>query len=196
MNASAPPPDAGGLSPEQRTALADAETGLKSIRRAERVAGINAWTMAIFAGITVLLGLGDPFTMLVGLGLAVISWNEFQGLALLRSLDPVGARRLGWNQIAIMGLVVGYSGVQIWKAMYGAPNESMAELEALAGFEAGWISELTAAAYAAVAVTVSGIQLLTARFHFARGPMLIAWGEETPRWVREVLQVKGASGQA
>lgn len=192
-NADAPPPHEGALSEEQRTALATAEAGLKSVRRAGRLAGINAWTLAIFAGITFLFGLGDPFSMAVGLALGAVGWNEFKGKAMLQGLDPEGGRRLGWNQIAILGIVVAYCGVQIWKAIYGTPDASMAELEELAGFEPGWLSELTATAYAAVAVIVGGIQLLTARFHFARQVELTAWRRSTPAWVREVLEMKGGS---
>ncbi len=192
-DAHTPPPPSGALSPAQRDALAAAEIGLKSVRRADRLAGINAWTMGIFAGITVLFGLGDPFSMAVGLSLGAVAWNEFQGRALLQKLDPEGARRLAWNQIAIMGVVTVYCGVQIWKALYGTPDASMAQLEELAGFEPGWLSELTATAYVAVVVIVDGIQLLTARFHFRRQAELIAWRRETPPWVREVLELKGGA---
>lgn len=189
MSSDTPPPSTGALSAEQRDALAAAEVGLKSVRRAARMAGINAWTMAIFAGITLLFGLGDAFSMAVGLALGGVAWNEFQGRNMLRGLDPEGAKRLGWNQVVILGLVVVYCGVQIWKALYGTPDTSMAELEELAGFEPGWLSELTATAYIAVAVIVSGVQLLTARFHFARIAELKAWARTTPAWVREVLEV-------
>ena len=185
--ATPPPTGPGGLSAEQRDALDHARARLAPVRRARRLASVNAWTLAIFAGLTLLFGLGDPFNMLVGVLLGGAAWNEFQGRAGLDALEPAGARRLGWNQIVILGIVVLYCGVAFWKARYGPINAQYAELEELAGFEEGWISDLTATAYLIVAVAVAGIQLLTARFHFAREAVLRAHAAETPAWVREVL---------
>ena len=45
----------------------------------------------------------------MGMGLAIVAWNEFRGRDLLREFDPHGTRLLGWNQVGLIALVVAYS---------------------------------------------------------------------------------------
>ena len=65
----------GGLTPEQLTELADARRRGTKIRRAISVAKFDAWTIAIFAGFTLMSAIFSWSGAVLGIGMVVrISW--------------------------------------------------------------------------------------------------------------------------
>jgi hypothetical protein len=103
-------PDANPLSPDQLQALASARRRARKLSRTAGVARFSGWTMAIFAALTVAGSLcGDVGALLVGIGLGVIAYHELRGAQLLRQFDQRGPRRLGYNQLALAGLLVAYA---------------------------------------------------------------------------------------
>lgn len=173
------------LSEEQRERLREAGGRLDEILRAARVASFTAWTVAIFGGISLLLGLTSPIGAAVGAALLAVAWNEFRGRRLLRALSPEGARVLGWNQLALLVVVILYCGWSVWSVRSG-PGPEVRQLQELAGLPADFVSEMATVMYAAVAAIVAIVQGLLARYHFARGPRLEAYLDETPRWIVDV----------
>jgi hypothetical protein len=79
---------------------------IRRIRRARFVAATNGGLLAAGAFVSLLLALGDPWSAVPGLVLAVFAFFEFQGRAALARLDPSAPRRLAINQIAL-GIVLG-----------------------------------------------------------------------------------------
>jgi len=107
------------LSPEHLWQIAEARKSSKKIRRAVSVARFDGWTLALAAGLTFVLSIGDLSGMAIGLVLAVIAGVELYSANRLRSLDPQAARVLGFNQVALALLLIIYSSWQIYAAMTG-----------------------------------------------------------------------------
>jgi len=173
------------LTPEQLATLRDAGERAKGILSAAKVAAFNGWTIAIFAGLTVLFGLTSPLLLALGAGMGVVARNEFRGRSLLRAFDARGPRLLTRNQLGFMALVVAYCGWSLVRT-YTHPDPQWAELQELAGFEAGYIQDLVAAAYgAAILLTVLFVGL-NARYYARRIAMVEKYVADTPAWVLEL----------
>ncbi len=183
--------DTGPLSAEQKEQIVAASTALHALLRPTRVARANAWTIAIFGVLTILWGLVAGGGLVVGAALLAVAWNELRGVRRLRTLDPEGARILGWNQVILAAVVGGYCAAAIMNAA-AAPDPSMAELEELAGFSADLVAEITMVVYGGVAVLVAIVQALLARWHLRAGSRLAEFVAETPPWIVEVLRASTA----
>lgn len=177
----------GGLSPEQQAALEKARLALKPIERSTRYATLTYWTVGGFGVLTLLWGLmAGAGGLVVGVALVAVAWNEKRGRDRLRSLDPEGARILGWNQIILAVVITLYlAGVIVRSQTVTDP--SVRELEDLVGMDSGTVAQLTAMIYGAVIVIVDVIQALTARFHFARQAMVEAVRRDSPDWALDLL---------
>lgn len=173
------------LTPEQRAALDDARQRAKGILSAAKVATFNGWTIGVFAALTLLFGFTSPVLVVLAAGMGVVARNELRGRSLLRAFEPQGPRLLVRNQLGLMALVVGYCAWSL-VSIYTHPDPEWAELQELAGFDAGFMQNLFAAAYgAAIVVTVLFVGL-NARYYARRTPMLERYLAETPAWVVEM----------
>lgn len=173
------------LTPEQRATLQDARGRAKGILSAAKVAAFNGWTIGIFAVLTVLFGLTSPVLLALGVGMGIVARNEFRGRVLLRAFDPGGPRLLVRNQIGFMGLVVAYCAWSLLRT-YVHPDPQWAQLEDLAGLQAGFIRGMVAAGYGgAILLTVLFVGL-NARYYARRTAMLSTYLAETPPWVLEL----------
>src|SRR4051794_19241609 len=94
----APPPN---VSPEHLRQLAAARADAKKVRRAISVANFDGWTIGAFGALTLLLGLTDPSSIAMGLGMIAVAWIELRGASRLKRLDSSAGRMLGMNQIAL-----------------------------------------------------------------------------------------------
>src|SRR5437868_10327370 len=98
----APATGPGPLSPEHIQALADGRLRAKKLRRAASVATMSGWTMAFFAFCTLVCVLfGDFVSLVMGVGLGVVAYNELRGGAMLRRFDLRGPKLLGYNQFGL-----------------------------------------------------------------------------------------------
>jgi hypothetical protein len=183
----APTHEEGPLSAEQRQELARASEQARKLMGAAKVAAFNAWTFAIFAGLSILFGLvGRSFVgLVVGVALAVIARNEFHGRSMLLDYRPGGPRLLARNALWLMGLIILYCLWAIHSART-APNPSYAQLEEAAGFDQGYITRLTVFGYGAVIVLSAILQGLLSRYYNRRATMLDQYLAETPAWVVEI----------
>src|SRR5438046_10066977 len=112
-----PPSAPGPLSPQQLRELADARTAHKYIRRAVNVALFDGWTVAVFAIINCICGLGDFQSMLVGAVLGVIGFVEIRGASQLRRLDQTAPPRLAINQILLRLPLRAYAARRIFASL-------------------------------------------------------------------------------
>lgn len=171
------------LTPEQRQALADAKERAKPLTGANRTATFNIWTIGAFAVLTILFGLFSLTALVLGVGMAVVTWNEYRGRALLRAFDPAGPRLLGRNQLGLMGLIIVYA---LW-SMYQTtanPDPELAQMDQILGGDtAGLVAELTVYVYVGVIVLTGLFQGLLARYYFKRIAMVEAYVRDTPAWV-------------
>ena len=90
------------LSAADMHAYEDSRLRLKKINRAAGVARFNGWTSGIFAVFSLLGGLFSLTSFLLGVALAIVSYNEFKGGKRLQLLDRDAARTLGHNQIGFL----------------------------------------------------------------------------------------------
>lgn len=198
-----PPPLPGPLSPEDLRALAEANARTKKIRAACRVAAFNGWTFAIFAVGSAMFGLAarlmgewDWLSWIVAAALAVIASNEFAGRRMLQRLDDRGATLLGWNQIALLVLVVGYCVWQLHDASRQA-DEYTRQFRAypevtrmLGGMNIGHMMQsfswLLYGSVIAVSVVYQGVG---AWYYFRRGGLIREYLASTPAWVVDVQRI-------
>lgn len=184
---------AGPLTAEQHEQLADARERARSFMGAVRAATFNVWSIGIFAALTLLFGVFSLTALVLGVGLAVVTWNEYRGRKLLRGFDPAGPRLLGRNQLGLMALIVVYA---LW-SMHQArahPDPGLEQMdEILGGDTSGLVASLTTIVYVGV-IAITGIfQGLMARYYFKRIPMVEAYVRETPDWVLELQRTADLS---
>ncbi len=119
--AGTPSPGGLALTPEQLEAIGLARHQGRKIGRAASVATFSGWSMACFAGLTLLSGLfffSLP-ALLLGIGMSVIAYVELRGARRLRRFDLGAPRQLGLNQIALGVLLFGYGLWGLLHALFG-----------------------------------------------------------------------------
>lgn len=184
------------LTPEHLAALLVARARGKKVSRAVAVARFDGWSVAAFAFLTFLFGIGSPSSMLIGGLMGVIAFVELRAAAELRQMRPDAARTLGLNQMALAVLLVCYAAWRIYLEMNGAgeyaeivaadvqlaemlkPVQSLTRLFALA-LNSGII---------AFAVFAQGGMAL---YYFSRAKHVRAYLQQTPAWVLAVQQAGG-----
>ena len=191
------PPDSpsttngGPLSPEQREELARANERAKKVLGAARVATFNGWAIGVFAAVSLLFAVFSLTALVMGVGMAIVAWNEFRGRMLLRRFDSHGPRLLGRNQLGFMGLLIGYGLWSIYSTLTN-PIAQLEELEAIAGPIGELVTTLTLTVYGAVILLSLLIQGLNARYYFARTKLVHDYLNATPAWIIDLQRSTSA----
>jgi hypothetical protein len=184
----APQAPSGPLSANNLRELELAQRRAKRIRRAIGVARFNGWTIGSFAGLSLLLGIFSLTSLLVGLALAVVSYNEFSGAKALQRFDSAAPRRLGLNQIGLCCVVILYSLWSIYSTLTG-PNPYEAAMAAggqaveILGSIEQLQNTLTFGVYGAVIVLSIIFQGGMAWYYFTRKRLVRGYVSETPGWI-------------
>lgn len=200
MTATAPPtpaaqapPAAHALTPEQIREVAAARARSRKVARAAVVSAISGWTLAIFAALSLLSGLFDLPSLLLGIGLAVTAGLELRGCRALRGFDLAAPRRLALNQVAVAAVVCMYAGWGILQALFGpGPYDSHLAgggdlADALKPFDE-LTRAITVAFYGLVFALTLVVQSGAAVYHFTRRRHLEAFLRDTPPWVLDMLR--------
>jgi hypothetical protein len=179
---------------DQRQELSSAKQGVKIIRNAARVASFNGWSIGITAAMNAPFALFSTTSLLITLGLAVVSFNEFRGRRQLLRFDPSAAKELGWNQLALMTMVVGYCLWMLYAGLFGAGTfaaQMQAQPELLAAL--GSMDEMGALYDSLIVIFCSSVivgtvlfQGLNSLYYFSRLKHVQAYVRDTPEWVRDV----------
>lgn len=181
------------LSPEH---MAELTAGTAALRRAGRAAGVarfSGWTLWVFAAITALGGLTDPVSLATASGLGVAAWSELKGAGQVKRFDASGPKRLVANQLVLLGLIVVYAGVNIWRALQAGPPAGLeptgdASVDQLLG-EIGEMSKMiTLGVYACLVAVGVPVQLVMAGYHARRGRQMIECVARTPEWVVRIAR--------
>ncbi|MFQ5536829.1 MAG: hypothetical protein ACE5GJ_05190 [Gemmatimonadota bacterium] len=178
------------LSEEQQQAFRAAMERSRSFMGAAKVAAFNGWTLGVIAAVSILFGFMSFTGLVMGVLLGVVAWNEFRGRRMIRSLNPAGFRLLGRNQLALMGLIILYCLVSIYRVGTGGTPD-LADLEAVIGPTEDLVRQLSFLVYGLVILGTVIAQGLNARYYFRRGALLEGYLRETPAWIVE-LQRAGA----
>jgi hypothetical protein len=183
----APLPTA-GLSPEQMRQMADAWLRAKKVRRGVSVAMFDGWTVAIFAGLTLLGGLFSPVGLLLGLGMATAAYVELKAAKRLKALDPAACKTLAWNQVFLGAILFLYACYSLWTIYSGrsALNSELSKYPELSQFavDIEQMSKLIGLLIygTLIAVAIFG-QGGTALFYLSRRKYVDAYLRETPQWI-------------
>ncbi len=187
----------GPLTQEHHRQLALANERVKRIRKAAHVAAFNGWTMGIFAAASAPFALFGMAGFVVTVGLSVIAYNEFQGRKRLLQFDPSSSTLLGWNQVALLTLIIVYCLWMLFTGLNGAGPfaaeiEANPEIAATIGSLDG-IDHLykvfVVAVYGTVIVLSTIFQGLNALYYFTRRKHIEAFVHETPGWVLDVQRM-------
>ena len=172
-------------------ALAEARQRARKIRRASAVASVSGWTMAVFAaGTLVGAAFGDMVSLVLGVGLSLITYNELRGARLLRQLRPGGARVLGYNQLALGVLIVAYAG---WSLVTTLRSPALASVGSTGDPEmdqmiSGLTGVIAYGVYGTIGVLGAIVPGLTSWYYFSRGRLVRAMIGQTPAWVVETIR--------
>lgn len=174
--------------------LTAARRSAKKVRRAVAVATADAWTIAVFAALSFVCGLtGGVSGVLLGVAMGATAYVEFTGAARLRRLDPSAPRRLGYNQLALAGVLIAYAlwslyaangaggllaGLNAQEAQLGVSGQQVADLGRL----------VTDAMYGTLILVAIFGQGSTALYYFSREKYLRRYLAETPSWIIEMQQ--------
>jgi len=188
----APAPPA-QLSAEHLQQLQTAKNAIKKIHRAARTAGIDGWTLAIFAVFSLLFGFDSFLGILTAMALGTIAYFELQGAAQLRRLQIAAIRMLVINQIALGLLICVYglgclhaemTGPGVYQSLVSADPDSAS---ALGQFE-GPAHQIAMLFY--VLLIVSGIAGpgALALYYRSREKYLQIYLTQTPQWILTMQQ--------
>jgi hypothetical protein len=186
------------MTPEHMQALTLAQQRSAKLRFAASVAMFNGICIAVFsafsllfAAVAAMLGEFDWLAVVMGIGLGAISWNEFRGRKLLQQFNPRAPAVLGWNQLALLVLIVAYAAWMLCVGLLGAnPYEEVMRREPMTkqvlGDIGGLYKMLSVALYGALIVGTLIFQGLNAFYYFTRERILRGYLAETPPWVVEL----------
>lgn len=163
----------------------------KRINRALFTAGFSAWSLAVFAALSLPFVLFDPKSGLVAVGLSFIAYREFTGRHKLKQLRPSAAQHLGWNQVLLCGLIALYAGWQIISTLagpspYAEAIDTTPELASTLKPIEELVTFATLAFYAGVLLIGVLTQGSLALYYFTRRRRICTYLEETPGWIVEI----------
>jgi hypothetical protein len=184
------------LSPEHLQQMQDARLRAKKVRRCIAVANFDGWSVGIFGALTLLFGMFSVVGWVLGGGMLAVAHIELSTIPALKRLESRALRRLGWNQLALGSLLLGYAGWSLYAAMFGPDPlastiaQAPEAAEMLAPYS-GMARMISAAIYICLAGIAIFAQGGTALYYFSREKYIRAYREQTPAWIVEFQQGGG-----
>jgi hypothetical protein len=161
------------------------------------VAQVNGIVTGLLAVLSAPFALFGITGLVVTVALAVIAYNEFRGRRKLLRFEPAATAILGWNQLGLLTLIVGYCSWMIYRGLTG-PSSLAAIIEAIPELESAFGSPgdaeqlqklLVVVVYGLVIALSLFIQGLNAAYYFTRRKFVEAYLKETRAWVLEVQRI-------
>lgn len=176
--------------------LSRAARKLRPIRRACAVAAFSAWTTAVFAGLTLLVGVTGNLTALVmGVGLGFVAVNEFRGGDKMRRLNVGGPLLLAANQALLALLLVGYAAWMLYRTMRtpSITDQLVLVYPELADVVEGMNLEALVrlflyVLYISVALVGLIVPGLTSLYYGTRRGKILRYRAAAPQWARDAVE--------
>ena len=180
--------------------MIDARNAAKKIRRVATVATGDAWTIAIFAALSFICGLTSGVSgILMGVAMGVVAYVEFTGASRVRRLDASATRTLGYNQLALAGVLIIYA---LWNLFATSSSGLSAEINSQLGSMGGsgmgvakeaqdigqLVNNLVYGSLIAIAIFAQGG---TALYYFSREKHITQYVQTTPPWIIEMQRAGG-----
>lgn len=139
-------------------------------------------------------------SLVAGLALTGLAYNEFRGRRQIKQLDPLGPRTLGINQLVCCLLIALYCGLQLYKTIFGPGTYAQAiednpEIASMLEPMADLLQTATIATYLLVFVVGVAAQAATAWYYFSRKKHLDAYLQQTPGWVLDLDRAQARAGE-
>lgn len=199
MEPNAPPipviPALPQFTPDNLRELEAARRSARKVRRAVSVANFDGWTIAIFGAITLAMGLTDFTNVPLSLALGAVAYVELRNAGRLKRLQPLAARNLAFNQVALAGILICYACWQLYvasrpggtAAALGVDDPAVAQM-------LGPVQDLTRAIihaiYGALILIAIFAQGGMALYYFTRVRLVRDYVATTPPWITQ-LQERG-----
>ncbi len=186
------PDESGGpISPEQLAELAEANRRARKVLGAARMATFNGWSAGVLAVLALPFVVTGPTAGVMAVALGVVAFNEFRGRRMLKAFDLRGCRLLGFNQLGLMVVLIGYACWCIYSSLtgpqpYEAEMDRMPELRPMLGSVSDLQRTITLAVYGGLIVGACLFQGLAAVYYFTRRRHVRAYLEQTPEWIVEL----------
>ena len=179
----------------------------KAVKNAARTASASAATtlVIVFAAVPLLIFWPSWSGVMVVAGLSVIGAVEFRFSRRMRRADPAAARVLGFNQLALLGLIALYCVIQM--ALFSPEQakdaafspEVRSQLASVPGMEQDiyglierWAPLMIYGFYGLIIVLSVFFQGGMALYYFTRKHHLEAFNKQTPPWIRRLFIETGA----
>jgi len=190
------PSGGGRFSDDDRRAMSQANRDFRKVRRAISVARFGGWTTALFAALTLPCALFGIKALFIGVGLAIVAYNEFRGAAGLEKLNQSATTRLGYNQIGFAVIIIVYCVWSAFEAIHST-NDSLASLGGLSSTSGAGangtvesvtqlVESITIMVYSSVAALSVIFQGGTAWYQFSRKKHLAGYAQRTPEWILQM----------
>lgn len=176
------------FTPENLQELEAARKGARKVRRAVSVANFDGWTIAIFGAITLAMGLTDFTNIGLSLGLGAVAYFELRNAARLKRLEPDAARVLGFNQLALAGILIIYACWQLYvSSRSGSTAAALGVTDPDVAQMLGPVQDLTTmiyhAVYGALILIAVFAQGSMALYYFTRVRLVRNYLATTPEWI-------------
>lgn len=172
--------------------LAAARKSCRKVRRAVGVAALSGWTIALFAGITLIVGLSTISATWMGLAMIITAFVEFKARERLRRLDSSAARTLGYNQVVLGLLILFYAAWNVDSIIVASPGPltiNFSAGDAAFHFEpnnAVYIRQFSLLLYGAMGIIAVLTQGTTAWYYFSRDKWIREYVSRTPSWILQI----------
>lgn len=160
---------------------------------------LDGWTVAVFAGVTIVCGIFDPLSpgMALGLGMALVAIFEFIGAAKLRRLHPGAARMLGLNQLLFAAMLSIYALWNIHVTLTTPASSTMGQEYTSLASQSPDAAEMiqsidsmgrtvTLGFYGLLIAVALFVQGGTALYYFTRAGHVREFLRQTPQWIVEL----------
>jgi hypothetical protein len=183
-----PSPAPPALSEVHLRQLAASHAAARKIRRAISVARAVGWGVGVFAALTVLFGLTSVSGIMLGTAMGVVAAVELSSARRLRRLEWKATRVLGFNQLALAGVLTVYASWRIYHEMngtgeYAAIAASNPELGQMLGSVGDLTRMITLAIYGGMIAVAVFAQGGLALYYFTREKYVRDYVAQTPEWV-------------
>ena len=172
-----------------RRELREAAHRMKPIRRAIGLAKTSAWSLGVFAAITLISAIWSLPALIPGAVLTWLTVQEFRGVHMIRRFDLRGPRHLALNQIALAVAIVVYSGWHLWLSLNDSGVEALRALgdPATERMVRDLYRSISVSVYATLGIVGPIFPLLTAWYYASRRKCIEAMIHQTPGWAIDAI---------
>jgi hypothetical protein len=181
------------FTPENVAQISEAKQHFRKISRAIAVAKFDAWSVAIFGGLTFIVALASFSVVgaVLGAGMSYVAYAEFTESAKLRKLDPDAPKKLAINQVVLGSLLMGYAIYMLLTTHLDVSQYAdLAGAGAMGAKMADDLNQMTRLIYHLVYFCLIGIAIFaqggTALYYLSRKKHLMSYLEHTPPWIVEM----------